>query len=349
MATQKKLRALSKEIKQLLNGQTVQGKPVLEPKQKPDIYLNVPTYFEFDFDVLFPHWRDEAPPNGQWCLESLVPEHGHKKDGGSIPVVIKDEKHHFHDFKIKSKDLKKLDDENYPYLSWFLTAISHDLQQQQAVVPMGQQAPEPLLQPITEADVEQIEAGPAEDIKQLDYEKRVQQLVTPSEFTQIMSTLKKALHEDDLGLVQIFDDKGNVVASADKENDALEQLVKLIEEDMSTGQNKATFIGNKYAMVSIRKGANNNPMMFAEVFELLKNLDLTKVADKQKLYNVVELMQKGIQAKDYKDMAKKSIYELYKHPDEYADKPGNKKLAKAKKYSLQDINKLKSFASKYFK
>lgn len=347
MATQAKLVKLSKEIKKVL---TERGK--LQPKQVPDEYLDLPDiYDETDFDLLFPHWRDQAPPNKQYVLASVLKEGASKRSGGSIVLVIKIAGK-VRDIKIASKDIKKgdIEGDDTPYLSGIVDLIKEELEKETAVAPQGMEledVPPPKIEPITAADVEQIEAEPVQEAKQVDYEKRVQELLTPAEFTQIMGTLKKALHDDDLGIVQIFDDKGVVVATADKENDALQQLVKLIEEDMSTGQKKASFIGNKYAMVSIRKGPDNTPLMGTEVYELLENLDLKKVADRQKLYTVVELMQKGIKAKDYKDMAKKSIHETYKDPNaEYMDKSG--KLTKTRTYKLQDIEKLKKFASKYY-
>ncbi len=381
---QGKIEKLSREIK---NSLETQGK-LAKKESPENKYLGLPDlYNNIEYDMCFPAWRDKAIGKQQYVLASILPKGGAKKDGGSIVVVIKNASGVERDFKISSKHIEKGDMENddIPYITGLVQFIDEELQKEaqmagdqaaavaapegavaapegavvnaipqgmefEEYLPKPQYKPDSSLNEITAADAQQLtDAAQQEQLNERNNKiinKRIKELVTPEEYSKIMSTLKKALYEDDLGTVQIFDDKGNVVATSDDETEALQQLIQLIESDLSTGQKKASYIGSKYAMVSIHK-ENNMPSMVTQGFELFKNLDLKKTSDRKKLYSLVELMQRGIKSSDFQDEASKSIHDTYRDPNaKYMDRPG--KLTKTKAYNLQDITKLKNFASKYF-
>ena len=175
-------------------------------------------------------------------------------------------------------------------------------------------------------------------------EERLKSFVPTEELTKVYDTVKKTLQ--DSGEVMIYDEKMNVVSRAHTEDEAIDHLIKAIERDLSSGEKKAAYIGSKYAVISLRKKGDETPAIHSEVFEMMKDLDLTKIADREKAYSMLELMQRGVKSTDFKSVAEKSIHDTYKDPNaKYMTKKG--KPMKMKHYTKEEIAKLKKLAMRY--
>lgn len=181
-----------------------------------------------------------------------------------------------------------------------------------------------------------------EEDEELQVEQHLKQLVEP----EVMKNIYKAVHDaiKDDGVVQIFDDKGNVMATADTEEGAMRFLLEQIEREMSTGQKKVSAIGKKYAMVKLKQDMDTGAPMFEAIkLVLTPDGDLTEEERIKKKYTIQELVTRGVKSTDAIKMAE----EVVKVPN-FRQQSGNKRL-KSRKIKKEDVKKYQAALSKYMK
>lgn len=163
---------------------------------------------------------------------------------------------------------------------------------------------------------------------------QLRQHIPTEKITEVYNSVRKALKSENGGIVNIYDDKMNVVVSVDDEVMAIYELNNLLKSDVELGTKNATYIGSKYSMVALKGG--KNPAFETSFIQRIKGMNLK--TEKDKLITLAEMIQKGsISSDDVKNLASDAL--SYQVDEPTVD-------MKAKHYSKNDILKLKRYARK---
>lgn len=172
-------------------------------------------------------------------------------------------------------------------------------------------------------------------------EDRLKHMVTPEKLAEFNAAIDKALEEE--GTVKVFDEKGNVILTAQSRPAALAGLRKLVDEDYANGTHRVAKVGSKFAVVEMGQTADGRPMLYGEVLSLLSNLNMKKEDDRRIAYKIKDMMTRGVKSTDIIALAKDMLEK--KLPSEDMSRSGNPKL-KNRKITKKNLAQYNAFLSR---
>jgi hypothetical protein len=140
------------------------------------------------------------------------------------------------------------------------------------------------------------------------------------------------------GLVQVFDDKQNLIQSASSKEEALEKIKQKIQQgELQEGQN--------LEIIQFGQSNINLPVLYGTMIQIAKDLDMRKIDDRIKYYKLKDIVEKGFTSADMMDFAKEIINDKTNELQE----DGVRKTIRTNKsvaYSLDDVKKLRQIGQR---
>jgi hypothetical protein len=153
----------------------------------------------------------------------------------------------------------------------------------------------------------------------------------------IYSTIRKQL-ETEGGKFQVYDRDGHLLASANTRVEALRALRDRLRDGSTV------YYGDDVSLITI-KPKKTGLEAHAELLAVLSNLDVRKVGDRSVLYQIHDLTQRGFRSDDLRKISETLLNQKFRERSmDIMKRPFSHLRGKVKTYTLEDLQKLKSWA-----
>lgn len=162
-------------------------------------------------------------------------------------------------------------------------------------------------------------------------------MVEPPDLHEIYKTIEDQL-ESEGGKFHVYDRDGHLLASASTRVEALKALRDRIQDG------SAVYYGDDVSLITI-KPKKTGLEAHAELLSVLSNLDVRKVGDRSVLYQLRDLTQRGFRSDDLRKISETLLKQKFGDLSmDIMKRPFSHLRGKVKTYTLEDLQKLKSWA-----
>lgn len=172
-------------------------------------------------------------------------------------------------------------------------------------------------------------------------------IIPKDKIRDVFRTLEQ-IFQDEGGQVMVFDEENNVLLRADTYDDAIDGLVRILQEEMTTGIKKARYLGNpdpKFTIISLAEH-EMMPALQGEVYQLMNGLDLQKQGERQIFYDLQTLMTRGIKSSDITDLSRQLLNIRMNDKQGLIQNEITNKM-NTKRYSLKKLKKYNRWFKKH--